>query len=121
MTSKRLGILGIVLFALWSLAGSDWFVSSSSCSKGLGITAAYAGDPDTYTSTQSTTTTTTRTASTDGDPDSYTGDPGLGTHDDPNSSPPQDQMTPDDETDSTVLKIYKLALLAVWSVRGFVY
>jgi hypothetical protein len=114
MTSKRLGILWMALFALWSLAGSGSFVSSSSGPNGLGASAAYAGDPDTYTSTSNT--------CADGDPDSYTGDPGVGTSDDDNPPPPQDEtVDEDDEEDDAVRTIYKIALLVVWSMRGAVH
>lgn len=52
MTSKRLGTLVAVVFAVWGLAGISWFtpVIGSHSTPVLGVGTAYAttGDPDMY-------------------------------------------------------------------------
>lgn len=52
MTSKRLGTIVAVVFAVWGLAGISWFtpVIGSHSTPVLGVGTAYAttGDPDMY-------------------------------------------------------------------------
>ena len=110
MTSKRLGIVLVALFALWSLAGSGSFVSSSNTLGGAGLGAslgalgaslAYAGDPDGYTGPKGSKDSKgpkspkgSKNSSPDGDPDQY-GDPGPEGEEDPPSEGPRDDESVD--------------------------
>ena len=50
MTSKRLGMVLVAVFVLWSLTGTGWFAPGPSDwnNQVSGVGLAYAGDPDSY-------------------------------------------------------------------------
>jgi len=50
MISKRLGMVLVAIFVLWSLAGTGWFAPGPSDwnTQVSGVGLAYAGDPDSY-------------------------------------------------------------------------
>jgi hypothetical protein len=48
MTPKKLGVLILTLFALWSLVGPGGAPTSKNAPSVLGVSIAQAGDPDQY-------------------------------------------------------------------------
>jgi hypothetical protein len=113
MTSKRLGTIVAVVFAVWSLAGISWFtpVIGNHSTPVLSVGTAYAttGDPDMYDKPSGTGTDSGGTSGTGGTD-------GSGTKD--QNDTPQTR----DDNRSTVTTIVQtisdLTLLIFWTVGG---